>query len=79
MVRVLLDAGADIDRRGPHGTTAPWRAANGDDAEMCRALLAWGADPSLASDDGYPPWGRARGTLSDELRIAAETWISRRG
>jgi ankyrin repeat protein len=78
IVRALLDAGADIDARDAYDGTAFWHAANGEHVELCRALLAWGADPTLTNDAGEPPWGRARGALSAELRRATGEWTSRR-
>lgn len=77
IVRMLLAAGADIDQRDEYGNTALWCAANAENVEVCRALLDLGADPTIPGDDGSPPWGRARGALSDELRRAAEAWVPR--
>jgi len=51
-VRVLLDAGADVDARQHGGYTALMEAALQGNEEMVRALLDAGADPMLTSDEG---------------------------
>jgi ankyrin repeat protein len=47
-----LEAGADVNARGPDGTTALiWAAYNGD-AELVQRLLAAGADPDAKNEFG---------------------------
>ena len=57
LVQLLLDAGADVDRRDPHTGRAPLHAAvtagpGADSAEVVRALLSAGADVNATTDDG---------------------------
>ncbi|HEX9259564.1 MAG TPA: ankyrin repeat domain-containing protein [Acidimicrobiales bacterium] len=49
---LLLEAGAEVDARQQGGFTALMEAAQHGDAELVRLLLARGADPHLAADDG---------------------------
>ena len=51
-MRVLLDAGADVDARQHGGYTALMEAALQGNEEMVRALLDAGADPTLTEEDG---------------------------
>jgi ankyrin repeat protein len=43
VVRVLLEAGADVERTNVNNSTALHRAANEGQLEVCRLLLDWGA------------------------------------
>jgi ankyrin repeat protein len=57
LVRMLLDAGADVDRRDPDTGRAPLHAAvaagpGGDSPEIVRVLLAAGADVDATTNDG---------------------------
>jgi ankyrin repeat protein len=57
LVRMLLEAGADVDRRDPDSGRAPLHAAvaagpEGDALEIVRVLLAAGADVNATTSDG---------------------------
>ncbi|MFD2090525.1 ankyrin repeat domain-containing protein [Blastococcus deserti] len=57
LVQLLLDAGADVDRRDPDTGRAPLHAAvaagpGGNSAEVVRVLLAAGADVNATTTDG---------------------------
>lgn len=57
LVRVLVDAGADLERQGINGWTALHAAASNDDAELVRLLLALGASTTTRTgvdDDATP-------------------------
>ena len=60
-MRLLLEAGADPNLRQRGGFAPLHAAAHTDDVEMARLLLAHGADPAIAADDGR-----------DSARIAAD-------
>jgi ankyrin repeat protein len=51
-VRMLAEAGADMNGRQGGGFTALMGASQNGDFEMVKYLLAHGADPLLQSDDG---------------------------
>jgi ankyrin repeat protein len=68
LVRLLLDAGADVDRRDPESGRAPLHAAvagepGGDSADIVRLLLSSGADVNATTNDGA--------TALDISRVAA--------
>ncbi len=52
IVEMLVEAGATVDARQTGGFTPLMAAAKHGDTTSLRLLLAAGADPSLASDDG---------------------------
>lgn len=52
LLKELLDGGMDVDHRRPGGRTALMRAANNDEEDLAKILLAYGADPQ-AVDDAY--------------------------
>lgn len=57
LVRVLVDAGADLERRGVNGWTALHAAASQNDADLVRVLLELGASPEARTgvdDDATP-------------------------
>ncbi len=52
ILRLLLEAGADVNATQAGGFSALHSAASHGDAEMVRVLLEKGASPRLATDDG---------------------------
>ena len=66
-LRLLLDAGADVDARRADGATALLWAAHWDDHEAVRLLLAAGADVNAADDHGVTPLIRAAENASRVL------------
>lgn len=54
-----LEAGTDVDARGPDGGTALLWAAHYSDVELVEALLARGANPDAANDYGVVPLAAA--------------------
>ncbi len=57
LVRVLVDAGADLERRGINGWTALHAAASQNDADLVRVLLELGASRATRTgvdDDATP-------------------------
>ena len=50
--RWLLNRGADVNARGPHGLTALMLAVKRKDEDSIRWLIKAGADPDLESDQG---------------------------
>ena len=70
VARVLLAAGADVNRRCEHGRTALHMAAAWGHADMVGLLLANGADPTLAEDDGLtPPQVAGHGYRSNPVTV----------
>jgi ankyrin repeat protein len=61
VTRLLLRhmRGEGMDDRGGGGYTALWWACNRRHAEICRALLLAGADPTITDIDGETPRQRA--------------------
>lgn len=60
LARLLLDAGAAVDRAGEGGFRALHTAAQNGDEELVRLLLDRGADPAAASEAGRRPVDLAR-------------------
>ena len=52
VVRVLLDAGANVNASGPNGTTALMMAVRGGHAATVDLLLEKGADPGRRNENG---------------------------
>lgn len=67
-VKLLIDAGADVNAAGATGTTALMRAALFGKVEAVRALLAAGADPLLKQN-------KRRGRKASNARDLAESKI----
>lgn len=59
IVWLLIASGAPVNETQRHGWTALHSAVHNGDAESVRALLAAGADPSLANDEGVTAWDLA--------------------
>ena len=73
MVRLLLEAGADVDRREPDTGRTPLHAAvsgtsSGDAPEVVRVLLAAGADVDATTNDGASALDISRVAAARERR-----------
>ena len=55
VVRVLIDAGADVNRQCEHGRTALHMAAAWGHADVVRLLLEHGASPKIVDEEGMTP------------------------
>jgi uncharacterized protein len=55
VARVLVEAGADVNKACEHGRTALHMAAAWGHADVARLLLDSGADPSVVDDEGLTP------------------------
>lgn len=55
VVRLLLEAGADLNANGDHGRTPLYYAVHEKNYEIAKLLLAKGADPNKSDSDGYAP------------------------
>ena len=60
VARPLLDAGARVNERCEHGTTALHMAASWAHLDAVQFLVARGADPDLRDNDGRTPLDTAR-------------------
>jgi ankyrin repeat protein len=67
IVRLLLDAGAEVNQVDNAGKTPLIHAAERLDAAMCRLLLDGGADASVRDQEGCTAW--------DYIRMAREPLI----
>ena len=68
VARVLVLAGAEINRRGEHGRTALHMAAAWGNLDVVKYLIDQGADATLRDEDGLTPAELAR----HSGRVAAE-------
>ncbi|MFW3171099.1 ankyrin repeat domain-containing protein [Geodermatophilus sp. CPCC 206100] len=76
LVRLLVDAGADVNRRDPDTGRAPLHAAvaagvDGDAPEVVRVLLAAGADVNATTSDGASALDISRVAAARTRRAAA--------
>jgi len=55
IVRLLIDAGADIQKRGQFGYTALHAAAQNGHLDVVQALVKYGASVNCKNDDGDIP------------------------
>jgi ankyrin repeat protein len=55
VVRVLIDAGADVNKPCEHGRTALHMAAAWGHADVVQLLMENGANPKLVDDEGLTP------------------------
>jgi ankyrin repeat protein len=53
VVRLLVEAGADINDTNEEGTTALMYAASASRVECVKILLSLGADATLHNEDGF--------------------------
>ena len=67
LVDMLLDAGAEVDAKQEGGWTALQSVALHGNVPMATALLARGASPDLAGDDGRTAYGMAREKGHDDV------------
>lgn len=56
IVEILVNAGAQVNARGPNGRTALMMAAKAGHLNSVRILLGHGADPALRDSDGRTAW-----------------------
>lgn len=75
-VRRLIAAHADLNARGPDGSTPLMLAAGNGDADVTAALLAAGADPALRDARGKAALDYAR-TAADHDPTATSALLSR--
>jgi len=73
---VLIDSGQfDVDMQTDEGYTLLHYAADADNLDMVRELLARGANPTLESSIGSTPYEMAIGTMvKAEIRKAVAAW-----
>lgn len=68
-IRMLVDAGAEINQRGEHGFTALHEAAAQNNSEAVELLIELGAKPLRTDDGDLPSEIKGEpGTLSDWLK-----------
>ena len=77
VLRMLMDAGADVEHRGVNDWTPLHFAANRDDAEAMRILLARGADPRARTriDHYDTPLDEAERRRSAAAAAVLREWI----
>ena len=55
VARVLIEAGADVNKQGEHGRTALHMAAAWGHADTVQLLLENGANPTIVDEAGMTP------------------------
>ena len=75
VIRVLLEAGVDINARGNNGWTALHVAADNEEAEVVRALLEAGADMNAKGNNGRT----ALHVAADKGKVALQEFVWVRG
>lgn len=68
-VKILLDAGADINAKSANGTTPLMMAARENKEEVARFLLSKGADPSAVNQSEYNAAGYAMRAKNKDLAL----------
>ncbi|MCL4104737.1 UNVERIFIED_CONTAM: hypothetical protein GTU68_034176 [Idotea baltica] len=68
--KILIDAGADLEKRNKSGGTALHLASFFCEPEVVQLLLQAGADPSKTNNDQLTPLGVATIELTSELEFA---------
>lgn len=68
-VKMLLEAGADINAKSGNGTTPLMMAARENKEEVARFLLAKGADPSAVNQSEYNAAGYAMRAKNKDLAL----------
>jgi hypothetical protein len=66
-VRLLLEAGADVDAQTAHGETALMYAAYTNRIEKAKVLLEYGANPDLTNMQGETAWRMAKKRRHTEM------------
>ncbi len=59
-VKLLIDAGADVNAKAPDGYTALHHAVRFDNVQMAKYLVAAGADMDAVNDEGWQPFDRCK-------------------
>lgn len=59
-VKLLIDAGADVNVKDTNGYTALHYAVRFDNVQMAKALVAAGADMDAVNDEGWQPFDRCK-------------------
>ena len=72
-LKVLLDAGADVNARYADGRTALMRAADEGTPEDLKVLLDAGADASMEDSDGKTAWDLAQD--NEKLKDTDAYWM----
>ena len=73
-LRILLDAGADVDHQDEHGSTALMRVCKRKCVESVRILLEAGANTDLMDTGGRSAWYYALPKLKVGLREDRDRW-----